>query len=287
MTNMKIACIWTGDNLGFTDPRDGEQYVVPNTHTNYTAIKHAVQGQDIETAVSLFNVRETLVRQLSQTTATVGNVTIKDGKVMFKGIEVHNKITELILNNLREGFDITRYANFMVNLLENPSFASREQLHGFIEKYLFDITEDGRFYAYKVINEDWTDVHTGKFNNSVGTTVTMLREEVDDDPNVTCSRGLHVCGRSYVNQFKRHNNRLVMVAVNPRDVVCIPKDYQHAKIRCCEYEVIGEVNDMFQQQETGETHGRVVKHQVRDAKGRFTSKMAFEPTPEEDLDRTW
>jgi len=284
-TQTKIACVWTGNTLSFTDPRDGEQYVVPNTHNNYSRIKEAVKSNDVETAVNLFNLKETIVNQLEQV-AEVGDVKIVNGAVTFKGIVVHNKVADLILANLAEGFDITRYANFLTNLLENPSFTSREQLYGFIEKYLFDITEDGRFYAYKVINDNWTDCHTGKIDNSVGTTVNMPREDVDENPNRTCSSGLHVCGRSYVNQFKYGSRRLVTVAVNPRDVVAIPTDYNDAKMRCCEYEVIGEVNDMFQKNETAETKGRVVK-QVRDSKGRFTSKMAYEPMPTQKLDRKW
>lgn len=285
-TRTPIACIWTGNTLGFTDPRDGEQYVVPNTHNNYTRIKEAVKANDAETAVNLFNLVDKIVAEMEQVTE-VGDVKVVDGAVTFKGIVVQNKIAEMILANLSEGFPITRYANFMANLLENPSFTSREQLHGFIEKYLFDITEDGRFYAYKVINEDWTDCHTGRINNKVGQLVRMPRDEVDDDPNRTCSAGLHVCGRSYVNSFMVGSRRLVMVAVNPRDVVAIPTDYAHAKLRCCMYEVIGEVNDMFQEAETGEVQGRVTKVQGRDSKGRFTSKMAYEAMPERVLDRTW
>jgi len=285
-TNPTIACIWTGNTLGFTDPRDGEQYVVPNTHNNYTLIKEAVKANDAETAVNLFNLVDSIVSELEMVTE-VGDVKVVDGAVTFKGIVVQNKIAEMILANLAEGFPIVRYANFMANLLENPSFSSREQLHGFIEKYLFDITEDGRFYAYKVINENWTDCYTGKMDNSVGTLVSMAREDVNDDPNQTCSAGLHVCGRTYVNQFKHGSRRLVMVAVNPRDVVAIPTDYAHAKLRCCMYEVIGEVNDMFQASETGETLGRV-KKQVRCPRtGRFTSKMAFEASPTRELDRAW
>ena len=286
MTTLKIACIWTGNTLGFTNPHDGEQYVVPNTHANYSAIKEAVKANDAPTAVNLFNLTETVATQL-ELAAEVGDVKVSGGVVTFKGLTIQNSVVELILANLKEGFDITRYANFLTNLLSNPSFSSREQLHGFIEKYLFDITEDGRFYAYKVINDNDTDCHTGSIDNSKGMVVTMPREDVDENPNKTCSSGLHVCGRSYVKSFMSVGRKLVMVAVNPRDVVAIPTDYNDAKMRVCEYEVMGEVNNMFQASETGEQRGRVVT-QGRDPKtGRFLSKMAFEPMPSQELDRSW
>ena len=33
----------------------------------------------------------------------------------------------------------------------------------------------------------------------------------------------------------------MVIKINPRDVVSIPYDYNNEKMRCCRYEVIGEV----------------------------------------------
>ena len=170
--------------------------------------------------------------------------------------------------------------------MENPSYSSREQLHGFIEKYLFSITPEGNFLAYRVVTHDWKDKHTRSIDNSVGTTVTMPRDEVDENPNRTCSAGLHVCGRSYVKSFKHGNDRLTLVSVNPRDVVAIPTDYNDAKMRVCEYTVIGEIGENFQESEVSPV-ARTKKVQMRDKNGRFTSQMAFEPIPKAELDTNW
>jgi hypothetical protein len=64
---------------------------------------------------------------------------------------------------------------------------------------------------------------------------------VDDDANRTCSSGLHFCSQDYLSHFGGSDSRVVIVKINPRDVVSIPTDYDFSKGRCSRYEVIGEV----------------------------------------------
>jgi hypothetical protein len=65
----------------------------------------------------------------------------------------------------------------------------------------------------------------------------MARDLVDDNPNNTCSAGLHVACFDYAKGF---GSRLVEVKVNPRDVVCVPTDYNGTKMRTCRFEVVAE-----------------------------------------------
>jgi hypothetical protein len=127
----------------------------------------------------------------------------------------------------------------MENLLENPSKRSVDELYGFLEKNNLPITPDGHFLAYKKVRNDYKDVYSGTMDNSPGQVVTMPRNKVDDDKDRTCSVGLHFCSEGYLNHFG--GERVVIVKVNPRDVVSIPSDYNNTKGRACQYEVIGEV----------------------------------------------
>jgi hypothetical protein len=52
---------------------------------------------------------------------------------------------------------------------------------------------------------------------------------------------LHFCSQEYLPHFGGSDSRVVIVKINPRDVVSIPTDYNNAKGRACRYEVIGEV----------------------------------------------
>jgi hypothetical protein len=123
--------------------------------------------------------------------------------------------------------------------MDNPSYRSVQELYGFLEKNNLPITPDGYFLAYKRVRDDYTDCHTGTMDNSIGKTVSMERNQVDDDQNNTCSQGLHFCSQGYLKHFG--GARTIIVKINPRDVVSIPTDYDNSKGRACKYQVIGEV----------------------------------------------
>jgi hypothetical protein len=138
-----------------------------------------------------------------------------------------------------DGFPIYHLLKFLGNLMENPSNSAVEELYDFLEVCNLPITEDGHFVAYKRIQANYTDVHSGKYDNSVGNTVSMERCLVDDRRENTCSHGLHVCSLNYLAHFG--GERLVLCKVNPKDVVSIPSDYGNTKMRVCQYEVIQEL----------------------------------------------
>jgi hypothetical protein len=93
-------------------------------------------------------------------------------------------------------------------------------------------------------------VHSGKFDNSIGTKPTMRRNEVNENDYETCSTGLHFCSYGYLSSFgSTGNDRVVVVKVDPKDVVSIPVDYQDMKARACAYEVVEEVVN-YQEEDT-------------------------------------
>jgi hypothetical protein len=67
----------------------------------------------------------------------------------------------------------------------------------------------------------------------------MPRNQVNEDPNQTCSYGLHVANFDYASGFG--SGHMLEVEVHPADVVAIPVDYNQAKMRVCKYKVIGVV----------------------------------------------
>jgi hypothetical protein len=92
------------------------------------------------------------------------------------------------------------------------------------------------------VREDFKDIHSGTFDNSVGAICEMERNTVDDNKEQTCSAGLHFCSQEYLPNFgSGRGDHVMILKINPRDVVSIPVDYNNSKGRCCRYEVIGEV----------------------------------------------
>jgi hypothetical protein len=212
---------------------------VANDHPNYQAIQDAYAEGDIEAVVTLMSIRDTI------NTIGRGVVRVEGDQLFYGDRPVSNGLAKRIIKLLqegREGFAKPLIA-FMENVMQNPSFRAVEGLYEWLERSKLPITPDGCFIAWKIVRNDYRDHYTGKFDNSVGQVVEVARNQVNEDPNQTCSNGLHFCSNEYLPHYGNIHggSRIMMVKVNPRDVGAFPKDYNISKGRCCRYEVIGEV----------------------------------------------
>jgi hypothetical protein len=117
----------------------------------------------------------------------------------------------------------------------NPSKRSTEELYKFLEHKAMPITPDGCFLAYKGVNDNYTDVHSGRFSNRPGVTNSMPRQKVDDDFRNGCSYGFHVGSLEYATSW---GSRTVIVKVDPADVVSVPSDCNCQKLRTSKYTVV-------------------------------------------------
>lgn len=143
---------------------------------------------------------------------------------------------------------------FTERLAMNPSYRAVNELYNFLEASCIDIDSDGMVIAFKKVRDNYTDIFSGKFDNSPGSVCEVPRNMVDENSEQTCSYGLHVCSSSYLPCFgSSPGNRVVKVKVDPADFVAIPKEYYRtnsggeveAKARVCCYEVLGDVTDIF------------------------------------------
>ena len=214
---------------------DNTPHTVSKTHITYNSVLDAIKTQDWPRLKEVIEPKKIVLAYGK------GNVSIQDGVLLWKGAPMHGYLAGKIVSMLQEGLPIEPMVNFMHNLMSNPSKRAIDELYGFLEKGSMPITPDGYFLAYKKVRANYFDVHSGTMDNSVGKIVEMERNAVDDDKDRTCSAGLHFCSRSYLSQFG--GERIVIVKINPRDVVSIPSDYNDAKGRACRYEVIGELDD--------------------------------------------
>lgn len=174
-----------------------------------------------------------------------GDVKIQDGGLFYQGIELRSGLVDRIIDSMNKGEDFEFYLPFLENLLENPSPKAVQRLFDFLVANDIEITEDGHFIGWKIVRENYFDCHSGTFDNSPGKVVKMPRSRVNDDDTQTCSAGLHVCSKGYIGHFGGRNSKVVSVKVHPRDVVSIPVDYNDAKMRACQYEVLADVTERF------------------------------------------
>ena len=169
-----------------------------------------------------------------------GRLTIDPAKELatFKGnsgneIDIPAQLTTELINKIKERNDkgFEALCNFTERLFSNPSFRAVNQLFGFIKAKCIDIDDDGYLICFKKVGHDYKDLYSGTFDNSPGQTVSIDRNQVDEDPNRTCSKGLHVCSSSYLPHYADNTtSRIVRVKVDPKDFVAVPTDYNDANI---------------------------------------------------------
>lgn len=86
-------------------------------------------------------------------------------------------------------------------------------------------------------NEDDDFVFTDEYSKTttikIGQPVRMNRE-LCDETQVSCSRGLHAGGLSWLGKGYFGDTTL-MVLINPSNVVSVPREDDYGKLRCCEY----------------------------------------------------
>lgn len=209
---------------------NGKQHVIHNTNPNFNQIKAALN--DEVTLEKLLNP----IKEIKDIDFRVDH-----GVVTFRGEEMHSVLTERIVACHEEGLPFDGLMKFLANCMRNPRPESVDDLYRFLEHGGFPITSDGCFLGYKKINNNWMDCHSGTFDNHPGNRITMPREGVVEDPNNACGPGLHVGTLNYARNFV--DGRIVLVKVNPMDVVSVPYDHNSEKLRTCEYLVISEYID--------------------------------------------
>jgi len=233
----QIACIIS--NSGIVNVViNGKPYSVAPDHCNYKAVLQAIKDNDNEALVDLVDIPKAVASY------TAGKVAIVDGEVQYDGYSIHNSISRRILELMREDMPFKFMVAFLDNLMLNPSHRAVNELYDFLEYANIPLTDDGCFLAYKRVSENYMDKYSGKFDNSVGQVLEMPRNMVDEDKNRTCSSGFHFCSLEYIPHFgstqDNSTDKVMIVKVNPRDVVAIPADYNNTKGRTCKYEVVAE-----------------------------------------------
>jgi hypothetical protein len=217
----------------------GKPYNINSAHPNFKKIVAGLKsGLDENELADL--IQASMKKEIAK---AVGAEFKEDGMILMDGEPVSDALIVRYRFMIGNDFPLEGFKLFIQNLAQNPSKDSRKDLYGFLEACTLPITEDGHFLAYKKVNQDYTDCHSGSIDNHIGKIVEMPREKVNPNREETCSAGLHVCSRGYLGYYS--GARVIVVKVNPKDVVSVPVDYDNAKMRVCRYEVISELQSEY------------------------------------------
>lgn len=260
---------------GYTFFLEGNPISVDSNDLRYVDVSNALKNNDMEELRSilrdnkeayLLSKIKTDVQYFSDLKFTIVENTVNgineviSAEVEYKGQKLPEVLKNKLLDLYKAGTkDFSHLFKFIDNLLANPDENSREQLYAFLVHENMPITADGTFIAYKAVQSDFysitgntkTVILEGKVNekgqilNEIGTTIRMRHDDVENNPSVGCSHGLHVGSFKYADDFKGGSGRMIAVEVNPKDVVSVPYDCGCQKCRVSAYKVLNEVTTHF------------------------------------------
>lgn len=230
----------------------GQTYCFGKSHPNYNKLISHLKKNNVEHFEASYDI-------ISHVNAYCeGYVNCTDGNLNWDGIKMPEMFTNTILDMVKQGFPFEPMLNFLDNMSQNPSDHAIVELFDFMEHKNMPITYDGCFLAYKAVRNDYMDIYSGSFDNSVGNVCSVPRNKVDSNRDHGCGHGLHVGAIDYAKSYggididdldggdnNDGGNRLMICKVNPRDVVSVPTDSKFQKLRCCRYEVVAEFDSIF------------------------------------------
>lgn len=221
---------------------DNKHYMISKSAEpkRYEDLKKALIAKDLDAFIDALIPKVRVIKYSNEyfDMDEKGNVFMKDEP----NVPVATVLAKRLVEFAKEDLPIESLVYFWKKLRKNPSANSKEQLYGFLELNHHPITSEGNFIAYKKVDRQGNklvDNYTKKLDNSIGKIVSMPREQVVEDKNQTCSRGLHVAAWQYATGYA--GTVLIEVIVDPTDVVSVPVDYNNQKMRVCRYKVSCEV----------------------------------------------
>jgi len=247
---MKPAYIPTENSL--TVLIDGSTTSINSHHPSWKLAIECLKKKDYASLKSLLSVKTAMHKY------TDGRIQINDGSIFFNGEPIHNYVTEKILTFIQQGLPHEPLVKFLERLMANPSRRAINELYAFLAHKNMPITDAGTFLAYKSVRSDYTDHHTGEFSNSIGNTLQMSRNSVCDDHNQGCSVGFHAGSLEYASSFGGQDSILLIVEIDPADVVSVPSDCNCQKLRTCKYKVVAKYD------------GPLPQHYTKDAQSAYS-----------------
>lgn len=227
----------------------GQILRIDSTDLRYKAAQKLLAANKFAEYINLFNTNP-IVQAVKKVSDKV-DFKVENGRVFFGEFEVKGPLARKIESIIVDELDATPFARFIEKLLQNPSARAVHELYTFLGYKDLAITDSGNFLGYKGVQHNYYSSHGntqtvvlkgtvdagGHILNAVGEEVEVQRNNVDDNKDIHCSSGLHVGSLDYAQSF---GSRLMIVEVDPRDVVTVPSDCNFQKLRVCRYKVVAE-----------------------------------------------
>lgn len=172
---------------------------------------------------------------------TIVAVNTQTGSVIPDAHKLTRQLRES--SKLKSYTGLTNFINRLEHVIHDRGH-SVEDLMKFIELGDLPIADDGCIVVYKRLNsrgdDVFSDVHSGKVRQRVGSYVFMRAGLVDPSRRNDCSNGLHIASLSYLSSFS--GGVTTICKVRPEDVFAVP-EYSLNKMRVCGYHIVYKLSD--------------------------------------------
>lgn len=226
----------------------------------YDLIREYINSGDLENAFRCSDMSEYIKTESTFISENISYDSI--GNLFFKESLLPSGITDTMLKAIKSGnrSAISALAQFVERVVKSATNTSKEALFSWIRDRSLSVSEDGCFIAYKGVTPslksitagpgyvNGEEVH-GHLDNSIGNVVSIDRNYVEQEVGEACGPGLHAGTYSFAESFSKNFSKdgvVVAVKIKPENVVSVPWDSNYQKLRVCEYEVIGVVEDESQ-----------------------------------------
>jgi hypothetical protein len=236
----------------------GQPFMFDHTHPYYSGLVECVHSGDVDEFIRLINTGNEIENW------SEGDFEFRDGFLYFEDEQVANQPTSRVIEMIQQGFPHKPMLNYLTNLYDNVSERAVQESYNWSSHKGLPITDDGMMIGYKGVSVycgetiqgkngeikdgDYVDKFTGKtFRNNVGDKAGMKRRQVCDDHTQGCSSGLHVGTYEYACNWAGSGGIVLLVKFNPKDIVSVPSECEHQKLRVSEYEVISVAREQLEE----------------------------------------
>lgn len=263
-------------HLNFTYEDDGNMYqfgVIAKDEEAYADVKKEFEELPFEDFVQKYHtsrfLKEYVEEYFDEETNEYETVMVENGDFYYaEDYRLTHNLSDFIIKTLKENKGINQEAldKFCKKLYKNTDPYVREQLLPWIDYVKgrngesLTIAPDGDLLGYKACAwnpdlEQFESFHSGmayvngecvhgNIPNRAGDILTMPRSSVEANPQSGCSYGLHVGTFGYAYGFGGRNvESMLLIKFSPADVVSVPTDSDHQKVRVCKYRVIGRIKE--------------------------------------------
>lgn len=218
------------ENSSLTAFINNRPHHITASHQHFALILDKLTTGNYDGLEALVASPEARVNALVEAAGGDRDLYIENGEAFYKGRPLNNELGRMLVSQLENDYSIPGFVKFASKVCQNPTLNSVDALYLFLRDAQMPICEDGDFLAYKKVAFDYKDLDCGVFSSEPGSVVSG-------------GVGHSFCSYSFLPSYQRLSNgsRVVIVKINPADVVSIPAHHSSDKGFTHRYESIAEL----------------------------------------------